>query len=236
MMYLVLTLGGRWHASCSFRVGERDVTDFGASPWGVSMRQAGNRELFAYWKRLKGQRSAPERNDIDPGAIRAILSDVFILELDREAGLPFRVAGVRTNALFGRELRGSKFLELWRSDDRHEIADLAHATAGDAQPVVLAGIAHSASHAAIGAEILLLPLRHHGNTHARLLGAFSPGAMPKWIGLDEIRMVEYVTSRILFDSDFDQENNIIDRYSPVSSSFDIAMNRRKQFYVISREL
>ena len=46
------------------------------------MRQAANRELFAYWRRLKGERSAPERNDVDPGAIRAILSDVFILEFD----------------------------------------------------------------------------------------------------------------------------------------------------------
>ena len=215
---------------------ESDVTYFGASPWGVFMRQAGNRELFAYWRRLKGQRSAPERNDIDPGAIRAILSDVFVLELDREAGLPLRVAGVRTNALFGRELRGAKFLDLWKADDRHEIADLADATANDAQPVVIAGIAHCAHHAAIGVEILLLPLRHHGDTHARLLGAFSPGAMPKWIGLDEIQTVEYVTSRILFDNNFDQENNIIDRYSPVSLSIDTAMNRRKQFYVISREL
>jgi len=200
------------------------------------MRQAGNRELFAYWRRLKGLRSAPERNDIDPGAIRSILSDVFILELDRQAGLPFRVAGVRTNALFGRELRGSQFLDLWRADDRQEIADLADAAANDAQPLVIAGIAHCSRHAAIGAEVLLLPLRHHGNTHARLLGAFSPAAMPKWIGLDEVQMVEYVTSRILFESDFDQENNIIDRYSPISSSIDAAMNRRKQFYVISRDL
>ena len=200
------------------------------------MRQAGNRELFAYWRRLKGERSAPERNDLDPGAIRGILSDVFILELNCATGLPIRVAGVRTNGLFGRELRATPFVNLWRASDRADITDLAEATANDAQPVVIAGIGRAANHAPIGVEVLLLPLRHHGNTHSRLLGAFSPASVPRWFGLDEVIEVEYVTSRVLSDHGDHETPRHDNRYAVPPHSLDAAMNRRNQFYVISSNL
>ena len=215
---------------------EKKVSYFGALPGGVRMRQAGNRELFAYWRRLKGERSAPERNDVDPGAIRAILSDVFILEFDCAAGLPIRVAGVRTNGLFGRELRATPFLDLWRLSDRADIIDLVEATVNEAQPMVIAGIGRAADHAPIGVEVLLLPLRHHGDTHSRLLGAFSPASVPRWFGLDEVIEVEYLTSRVLFDTSVDNTERYDTRYAVPSYSIDAAMNRRKQFYVISSNL
>ena len=75
-------------------------------------------ELYAYWNRLRGARSAPERNDVDPGAIRGVLADTFVLDFDARRGFPFRIAGSRANALFVKELRGFSFLDLWRSADR----------------------------------------------------------------------------------------------------------------------
>jgi hypothetical protein len=78
-------------------------------------------ELYAYWNRLRGARSAPERNDVDPGAIRGVLADTFVLDFDDRRGFPFRIAGSRANALFVKELRGLSFLELWRSADREEL-------------------------------------------------------------------------------------------------------------------
>src|SRR5579863_9418289 len=113
---------------------------------GILMRQAGNLELYGYWRSLRGQRSAPERRDVDPAAIRAILTDVFILEFDPAAGLPFRVAGSRTNALFGRELRGRAFLDLWRGEDRGEIRRVVQATLDEAQPMLVAGFARPTDH------------------------------------------------------------------------------------------
>ena len=34
------------------------------------MKHAASRELYAYWEERRGQRLAPERTDIEPGAIR----------------------------------------------------------------------------------------------------------------------------------------------------------------------
>ena len=70
------------------------------------MKHAASRELYAYWQEKRGARPAPERTDIEPGAIRAVLADAFILALDRGAGHPIRLAGTRMCALFGREIKG----------------------------------------------------------------------------------------------------------------------------------
>ena len=69
-------------------------------------------ELYAYWNRLRGARSARERNDVDPGAIRGVLADTFMLDFDEKRGFPFRIAGSRANAIFLKELRGLSFLDL----------------------------------------------------------------------------------------------------------------------------
>ena len=70
------------------------------------MKHAASRQLYAYWEERRGRRAAPERAEIEPGAIRGALSDAFILSLDAARGHPVRLAGTRVCALFDRELRG----------------------------------------------------------------------------------------------------------------------------------
>jgi hypothetical protein len=65
------------------------------------MKHAASRELYAYWQEKRGTRPAPERTEIEPGAIRGVLADAFILALDRGSGHPIRLAGTRLCALFG---------------------------------------------------------------------------------------------------------------------------------------
>jgi hypothetical protein len=149
------------------------------------MKLAASRELFAYWNALRGARSAPERDDVDPGAIRGVLADTFILEFDPAAGFPLRVVGTRTNALFLRELRGKPFLDLWREADRAEVAEIV---------VALADVA-----------VLLLPLRRHGDTHARALGCCAPRGVPRWLGLVGVGALTLLTLRALGSSDRDDD-------------------------------
>ena len=52
------------------------------------MKHAASRELFAYWQEKRGTRPAPERAEIDPGAIRGLLGDAFILALDQRRTVP----------------------------------------------------------------------------------------------------------------------------------------------------
>ena len=89
------------------------------------MKQASSRELFGYWAARRGKRTAPERGEIEPSAIRRALGDVFILEFDRRGGHPFRLAGTRVCALFGRELKNEPFLNLWDEETRVQVAQLS---------------------------------------------------------------------------------------------------------------
>ena len=147
------------------------------------MKLAVTMELYEYWSRLRGARSAPERNDVDPGAIRGVLADTFVLDFDEGRGFPFRIAGSRANAIFLKELRGRSFLDLWRDADRKELDSILHCVADEAQPFLIGAEARPPGLGAVDIEAILLPLRHHGQTHARVLGAFAVHAAPPWIGL-----------------------------------------------------
>ena len=147
------------------------------------MKLAVTMELYAYWNQLRGKRSAPERNDVDPGAIRGVLADTFVLDFDAPRGFPFRIAGSRANALFLKELRGLSFLELWRDADREDVDSVLHCVADEAQAFLIGAETGPPGLDPVGVEIVLLPLRHHGLTHSRVLGGLAPHAAPAWTGL-----------------------------------------------------
>ena len=161
------------------------------------MKLAATIELYAYWNRLRGARSAPERNDVDPGAIRGVLADTFVLDFDARRGFPFRIAGSRANALFLKELRGFSFLELWRGADREEVDSILHCVADEAQAFLIGAEARLPNLDAAGVEIVLMPLRHHGLTHARVLGGLAVHAAPRWMGLSGAGPIALTSLRAL---------------------------------------
>jgi hypothetical protein len=157
-------------------------------------------ELYGYWNRLRGARSAPERNAIDPGAIRGVLADTFVLDFDVSRGFPFRIAGSRANALFLKELRGLSFLELWRDADREELDSVLHCVADETQPFLIGAEARPAGLETVDIEIILLPLRHHGLTHSRVLGGLAVHAAPPWMGLTGAGPIALTSLRALESS------------------------------------
>ena len=142
-----------------------------------------SQELYDYWRDLKGERRAPERNDVEPGAIRAILADTFILDFDQSQGFPFRIAGSRANALFLRELRSSSFIRLWRKADRETVTAVLQRSADNARPYLLRAEAQPPGLAPLKVQITLLPLCHQGSAHARILGSIATESSPHWFGL-----------------------------------------------------
>jgi hypothetical protein len=165
------------------------------------VKLAATEELHGYWRDLKGGRSAPERNDIDPGEIRGVLADTFIIEFEPAAGFPMRIVGTRTNALFQRELRGQPFLDLWKRSDRPEVASLVESVADEAQPFLVGAAGGPSGVEPIDVEILLLPLRHHGATHTRVLGSCAPHRTPEWLGLLAIGAISLISLRAIREED-----------------------------------
>jgi len=161
------------------------------------MKHPTSRMLHAYWERLRGERAAPERGEIEPGEIRHLLADSLILELDMAAcSATIRLAGTRVCALYGRELKGQSFAQLWgaQATDPWRIVEIV---ASDTLGVVAGLSGTNAAGEAADLELLLLPLRHRGRTQVRALGALSLDGTPPWIGLRPLVEAETTSLRIL---------------------------------------
>src|ERR1043165_4614935 len=148
---------------------------------GRSMKQGSSRELFGYWAARRGARRAPERGEIEPSAIRRALGDVFILQFDARSGHPFRLAGTRVCALFGRELKNEPFLNLWGDETRPEIAQLLSVVADEVTGAVAGVTSRTDEGWKQDLELILLPLTQRGATHARMIGGLTPFNAPFWL-------------------------------------------------------
>ncbi len=150
------------------------------------MKHAASRELYAYWEEKRGTRPAPERAEIEPGAIRGVLSDAFILAIDRSAGHPIRLAGTRVCALFDREIKGEAFLNLWSAASRPIIGSLLAILTDECTGTVAGVTAQNTNGESLELELLLLPLGTRRPSFARAIGVLAPLKVPPWLGASPI--------------------------------------------------
>src|ERR1700755_1459796 len=104
------------------------------------MKHASTRTLFDYWNERRGWRPAPARSDIDPGDIRPVLSDTFMVAADFIDGIRFRLAGTRVCALFAREIKGEPFNSLWSEASREPLENLLAVVLSENIGVVAGGL------------------------------------------------------------------------------------------------
>ncbi|RAI44968.1 PAS domain-containing protein [Rhodoplanes roseus] len=161
------------------------------------MKHPSSRELFRYWTTLRGSRPAPDRDDLDPGALRKILGDSFILTFDSREGFPFRLAGTRMCGLFCRELKATPFVGLWDEESRALVRALLGGVAEEAAGIVAGASGITASEPPLPLELVLLPLAHRNSLHERLLGMLAPLQSPYWLGVDPVRAIQIGTFRNL---------------------------------------
>ena len=138
------------------------------------MKHPSSREFFAYWDAKRGDAKAPDRSEIEPGAVRELLGDIFVLSYDNEAGFPFRVAGTRVSALLGRDLKDTSFSALFTPESRREIEDIITYVAEEMLPAI-AGIAAATEDGRTAhLELLLLPFNNRAHAPVSLTGVLAP--------------------------------------------------------------
>ena len=163
------------------------------------MKHPSIRELFDYWEERRGGRMMPERSEIEPGAIRRALADTFILSFEPSSGHPFRLAGTRVCALFGREIKGEAFLHLFAHGARREMRELLAIIAEECIGMVAS--ASEVGESATSVELILLPLGYQGGSGtARFLGALAPNDPPHWLGSRVLGALALGTYRFLGDT------------------------------------
>ena len=138
------------------------------------MKHPSNREFLAYWDEKRGDARAPDRSEIEPGAVRELLGDIFVLSYDGAAGHPFRVAGTRVCAQLGCDLKDRSFSALFALDARREIEDII-AVVAEEMLAAVAGITATAEDGSTAhLELLLLPFSARAHTPLSLTGLLAP--------------------------------------------------------------
>lgn len=166
----------------------------------MQLKHKTSETLFAYWDKVRGNRATPRRFEIDPGRIAAILPSTFILErLDAEH-FRFRLAGTKVCDMFGTELRGTNFLAGWAAADRaslvRHLAALTKQGAVETIHMEAAPVARPST----PFEMILLPLRHSGESIDRVLGAFSPLEPPQWLGELPLTCKRIISQELIWPS------------------------------------
>ncbi len=89
-------------------------------------------------------------------------------------------------ALFGREHKDEPFLSLWDAPGRGAMTELLDVVTDEAGGVVAAVTSRTPEGWTQDLELLLLPLSHRGDTHARLIGSLAPLSAPFWLGTSRL--------------------------------------------------
>jgi hypothetical protein len=134
------------------------------------MKHKNSHLLVGYWDRLRKGRAVPDQTDIDPRAIKRMLSSVFILDAENSSHPIYRLAGTALCERFGFELRGTGFLAHWDSQSSIALASLLRQALRRSQPVCIASIGTSPSAGLVELETILAPISFNGGETNRFLG------------------------------------------------------------------
>lgn len=134
------------------------------------MKHRNSHLLIGYWSRTRRGRLAPDQSDIDPRAIKRMLSQVFILDARNTARPVYRLAGTALCDRFGQELRGTNFFSVWEGRATDTLALLLGQSLAANVPVGLSASGETARCTTIETETVLAPLTFGSGPPQRFLG------------------------------------------------------------------
>ena len=134
------------------------------------MKHPSSREFYAYWDEKRDGAPAPDRSQLEPGPMRALLGDIFVLSYDPNGGYPFRVAGTRVCALLGSDVKGKQFSSFFAGQDRQDIEDIVGVVCEEKLAAVAGISAVAANGAKVPLELLLLPFSSRAHAPLSLTG------------------------------------------------------------------
>lgn len=134
------------------------------------MKHKNSHLLVGYWSLLRAGRDVPDQADIDPRAIKRLLSYTFILDCEVPSRPVYRLAGTALCERFGFELKGTGFLAHWESKSGLSLASLLRQALKQRKPLCLSSIAATADDGMVELETVLTPVSFNGGEPTRFFG------------------------------------------------------------------
>src|SRR3954453_20332155 len=138
--------------------------------WQAVMKHRSSHLLVGYWSRLRRGRAVPDQTDIDPRAIKRILSHVFILDASDRSRPLYRLAGTSHCDRYGAELKGTGFFAPWEAQSRNTVGQLLEHAMVSRQPICIWSLAASDEGGTIEIETVFAPVTFGGSTPTRFIG------------------------------------------------------------------
>jgi len=133
------------------------------------MKHRNSHLLVGYWSRLRKGRDVPDQTDIDPRAIKRMLSHIFILESSDPVRPFYRLAGTSLCERFGSELKGTHFFAHWEPQGRDALSALLRQSLAVKQPVCISSVA-ATDYGMVELETVLAPVSFCNNGPTRFFG------------------------------------------------------------------
>lgn len=161
------------------------------------MLNAHTQKLLTYWRRLRGDRLVPRKDEIDPRAIKDHLAFSFLIERDGEDRFTFRLAGTGLCELFGLELKGHNFIHYWADEAKTGARTALGRVAHLGVPIVAVCVAETADFKPLRGEMILVPLEGERGEGTIMLGHFQPLEPLARLGGKKLVRIRMTTSAIL---------------------------------------
>lgn len=154
----------------------------------------GSRTLFRYWERVRGERAAPRRSEIDLKQLRPYVGNLFVLERRRDI-YRWRVAGTRVCELYRRDLTGGDSLADLDTFERATIGSFLAAVVETLQPCVLRFRLNTSERQTIGVEMLGVPVQSGPGDSIHVFGSLFPFRDASTMSYERITGVELSGAR-----------------------------------------
>lgn len=156
------------------------------------------RSLYQAWDAIRRGRSAPSRDELDLRAIKDLLANVSVIERNPvKPAFTFRLAGTALRKIFGKELTGTGFLDLWSSVEQTTIAELASIVVSRHQPATVRFKGFANDGRVEGIEMIMLPMLHSERQETQIITAIAPLTGPYWLGMHPIVRNELISHRLI---------------------------------------
>lgn len=165
------------------------------------MKHKNSHLLVGYWSRLRQGRDVPDQTDIDPRAIKRLLSYTFILDCENPARPVYRLAGTALCERFGFELKGTSFLAHWESQSGLALSSLLRQALKQRQPVCLSSVAATADNGMVELETVLTPVSFNGGAANRFFGMVQMLSDPTPLLGHAIAYERLVGSQLIHEAD-----------------------------------
>lgn len=158
------------------------------------MKHPSTRELYDYWDRQRAGAAAPDRSAMEPGPIRHLLGNTFVIGCDQGSRFPLRIAGTRICAMIGRDLKGRDFLGLWARASRGQVEDFLTIATEESLATVAGVTAFTDTLSPVYLELLLLPFAPSALAPQSVTGSLVAMAMPEQLehsGLNDLSLTTW---------------------------------------------